>query len=136
MFNLFTHRYQDFRPETGVPVRITIGAPRWTLPYKIHHIVREAAPARDYFGSGKLEFTAAYRSQLDSHGADFFGPRFEEIALAAGDARLVLLCFEDLAKPGQWCHRSMFAQWWQERTGGRVRELGATGPGFEQGVLL
>lgn len=136
MFELFTHRYQDFEPSMGVPVRITLGAPRWTLPYALEYRVREAAPSREYFGAGRPEYQAAYMAQLDRHGHAFLASRFREIATAAGDPRLVLLCFEDLSKPDQWCHRRMFAAWWQGKTGAKVRELGPLGPEYEQGTLL
>lgn len=136
MFELFTCRYQGFEPAMGTPVRITLSAPRWTLPYALEHQVREAAPSREYFGSPRPDFERAYRAQLDSFGVDFFGPRFQEVAVAGRDLRLVLLCFEDLAKPGEWCHRRMFATWWREQAGAQVRELGPLGPAYEQGALL
>ena len=136
MFELFTHRYQGFEPSMGVPVRITLGAPRWTLPYTLEHQVREAAPSREYFGTARPVYEKAYLAQLDWRGVNFFASRFQEIAVAAQDLRLVLLCFEDLAQPGQWCHRRMFAAWWQAETGAKVRELGPLGPGYEQGTLL
>ncbi|MGW7542185.1 hypothetical protein ACWGKQ_13835 [Streptomyces sp. NPDC054770] len=136
MFELFTHRYQSFEPATGVPVRVTLGAPRWTLPYTLEHQVREAAPSRNYFDAARSLYEAEYLAQLDRHGVEFFASRFQEIAVTAGDPRLVLLCFEDLSKPEQWCHRRMFAAWWQEKTGAQVRELGPLGPTYEQGALL
>jgi hypothetical protein len=36
---------------------------------------------------------------------------------------VVLLCFEDLRKPGVWCHRTMFTEWYKKRTGIEIREL-------------
>jgi len=36
---------------------------------------------------------------------------------------VVLLCHEDLSKPGAWCHRRMFAEWWTQHTGDMVEEL-------------
>lgn len=136
MFELFTHRYQGFEPSMGVPVRITLGAPRWALPYALEHQVREAAPSREYFGAARPVYEAAYVTQLNGHGVEFFASRFQQIAVSARDPRLVLLCFEDLSKPDQWCHRRMFAEWWQERAGAKVRELGPLGPEYEQGTLL
>ncbi|WP_372407464.1 hypothetical protein [Streptomyces luteireticuli] len=136
MFSLFTHRYASFRPGSGVPVRITLGAPRHKLPYTLTHQIAEAAPTREYFGRPQGEFAAAYRAQLDRLGVGFFARRFEEISGQGQDPRLVLLCFEDLGQQGQWCHRRMFAQWWEERTGVGVRELGAVCPSYEQGELL
>ncbi|MET9965295.1 hypothetical protein ABZZ80_05060 [Streptomyces sp. NPDC006356] len=136
MFELFTCRYQGFEPTMGVPVRITLSPPRWKLPYPLEHQVPELAPSRAYFGSARPEFEAAYRAQLDGHGVEVLAARFQRIAVTGSDLRLVLLCFEDLAKAGEWCHRRMFAAWWQEKTGAQVRELGPVGPAYEQGVLM
>ena len=41
----------------------------------------------------------------------------------ANNERLVLLCYEDLTKPGLRCHRRLFANWWCENTGDVVPEL-------------
>jgi hypothetical protein len=30
----------------------------------------------------------------------------------------------------------MLSEWWQEKTGAKVRELGPLGPTYEQGTLL
>jgi len=35
-----------------------------------------------------------------------------------------LLCYESLGKPGVFCHRQIFAEWWREQTGEVVSELG------------
>ena len=36
----------------------------------------------------------------------------------------VLLCYEDVRKgESDWCHRTMFAKWWFERTGEVIAEL-------------
>lgn len=35
----------------------------------------------------------------------------------------VLLCWEVLDKPGQWCHRRMVAEWFEKELGITVPEL-------------
>ncbi|WIK63333.1 hypothetical protein [Gleimia europaea] len=70
---------------------------------------------------------------MDRVGVKKFAELFESIAKAEGDYRLVLLCFEDISKPGQWCHRRAFAKWWEQKTGDPVRELGPT---LEEGDVL
>jgi hypothetical protein len=35
---------------------------------------------------------------------------------------VLLLCYEDVLA-GDWCHRKVFAEWWQEQTGQVVEEL-------------
>ncbi|MEV4557169.1 DUF488 family protein [Kitasatospora sp. NPDC049285] len=135
---LFTSRFQGYRPGQGVPVRITRGAPRFRLPYQITHTVAELAPAAAYFHRPRPEFTASYRADLAALGAARIAERLGRIAQQEGEQRLVLLCFEDLAKSDVWCHRRIFADWWQDVTGDQVRELGPmAGPSpYEQGTLL
>ena len=35
----------------------------------------------------------------------------------------MLLCYEDVRIPEDWCHRTVFAEWWAENTGEEIREL-------------
>lgn len=51
-----------------------------------------------------------------------------ELGRAYPGQTLVLMCFDDLSKPGAWCHRTMFAEWYYEKTGVSVPELGKTSP--------
>ncbi|MEU4891001.1 hypothetical protein AB0B12_04605 [Streptomyces sp. NPDC044780] len=136
MLTLFTNRYQNFCPPQGVPVRITLGAPRFRTPYPLTHAVRELAPRREYFAKPLPEFTAAYRSDLDRLGATWVAARLQEIVEAEKEHRLVLLCFEDLTDPTQWCHRRIFATWWKDVTGDEVRELSPMADRYEQGTLM
>lgn len=136
MLTLFTNRYQEFRPPQGVPVRITRGAPRFKLPYSLAHSVRELAPRKEYFSRPLPEFKVAYRGDLDRLGARKVADVLRPIAEAEQDHRLVLLCFEDLADPAQWCHRRVFAGWWKDNTGDEVRELGPMAGRYEQETLL
>jgi len=46
-----------------------------------------------------------------------------QIAADHGADQLVLLCFEDLRTPGRFCHRRVFATWWEELKGQVVTEL-------------
>ncbi|MER6611013.1 DUF488 family protein [Streptomyces sp. NPDC000927] len=136
MLTLFTNRYQQFQPTQGVPVRITLGAPRFKLRYTLAHSVRELAPQREYFSKSLPEFTTAYRADLDQCGVQRIAERLKQIAEIERDHRLVLLCFEDLSDPAQWCHRRVFAAWWKEMTGDTVRELGPMAGRYEQGTLM
>lgn len=137
MLTLFTNRFQAFQPQQGIPVRITLGGVRFKLPYALTHVVRELAPRRDYLSAPEPEFTKAYRADIDRIGPERIATLLQRIAQAEGDHRLVLLCFEDLARPGLWCHRRLFAAWWKERTGDEVRELSPGDKGrYHQGTLM
>ncbi|MGI5151416.1 hypothetical protein ACQEVC_34470 [Plantactinospora sp. CA-294935] len=122
---LFTGRYQRFRPDQGAPVRTTVGAPRFRLPYEIAGEARLLMPSFAMLKLDEEPYRAIYRERLETGGVDAIRRQLRTIAVAAGASQLVLLCFCDLtvAPPNNWCHRRMFAQWWQERTGEEVTEL-------------
>ena len=67
------------------------------------------------------EFTERYRAMLDSHGVARIRTELETISQLNGGKDIVLLCFDDVRKG--LCHRTIFAQWWQEKTGEEVKEL-------------
>lgn len=125
MTALATSSYKTFRPSLGVPVRITVYPPRFKLAYDLTEYVRELAP----HGLLKLdgdEFTRRYREQLDQLDLDALRAQFDAIQKRHDGKRVVLLCFEDV-HAGEFCHRRVFADWWQERTGQLIREVGAGG---------
>lgn len=127
-FQLFTLDFKKYDPSMGVPVRSSNGYPRY-VKYKMQHAAKETFPTWPMV-KGNLtqeEFGRQYFDLLDSRGLDVIASRFRAIATAEGEPRLVLMCYEDLAK-GQWCHRTYFAQWWEKMTGEVVAELGPTCP--------
>jgi hypothetical protein len=110
------------------PIRVSLGKPRWIAPEQA-----ERYPAIQLLmplgllglDLDRAEFEARYIERLDRYA----GP-IEE-ALAATLERTsrpiaALCCFEDLRKPGQWCHRTMAARWIENRLGLQVPELGPT----------
>lgn len=125
---LFTLNYARFKPEMGVPVRISNGYPRF-VKYDITYAIKELYPAWALVKAGlpHEEFTRQYQEALDAVGVETIQQRFDEIYQSAGDDRLVLMCYEALDK-GKTCHRRSFGRWWEDRTGEVVRELGPTGP--------
>jgi hypothetical protein len=104
-------------------VRTTVGAPRFALGYKLAGNVSMIAPYGLRSIEDRAEFEAAYRARLDGFGVDKIRAALEDVARAAGAAGVVLLCFEDLDDPAQWCHRTIFAAWWHAQTGEEVAEL-------------
>ncbi len=129
---LYTSRYQN-RGLAGrddlVKVRTTVGNPRGALATGVVARIAEVTPY-GLFGQGlsQEEFTACYRERLESFGVERLRRRFAEVSEAHGGKDLVLLCFEDVLHPGAdgrvgFCHRRVFAEWWEEKTGERVEEL-------------
>lgn len=128
---LYTSRYQNpnLAASTAAMVGITLGQPRFKLPYNLFERLTELAPSREIFRINDREtFEPAMRARLDRHyGIDHITGLLAAVTKRAerelGDGTpLVLLCFEDIRLPGQWCHRQIVAAWWEEKTGQRVEE--------------
>jgi len=102
----------------GVPIRTSVGAPRsfpaplveWptVMPWGLLEVTDPA------------EFRRRYRHQLHRKTPKILAELQE---LQDGYcAPLVLLCFEDLSRPGVWCHRSLLAEWISQHTGETIPE--------------
>lgn len=118
--------FQPVRPEHhGVPVKTSIGTPRFKLGYTLY----EELPAIMPFGVfGKEEEEASFRrryyERLEAKGVDKIGRDLMECRHRHPGQRLVLLCYCTVsAKPDGWCHRRMFAEWFAARTGLVIPEL-------------
>ena len=119
---IYTARYQNPELKKGLylPVRISMGTPAWKLGYTIAGEIRDLMPF-GLKGKGYEDFRREYASKLDKIGMGKIKlqlSRFQD-----GCNNVVLLCYEDVRKQGTWCHRTMFAEWWKERTGEPVEEL-------------
>lgn len=123
-FKLATCSYKGFKPEMGVPVRITVGAYRWWQGPKLLYVA-ELAPwgifGKPEFNGHPEAFEKAYRERLDTNREVI------EAKLTAlsdeGHVRLVLLCYEDVYQPGLYCHRTWAANWLHETFGVDVPEV-------------
>jgi hypothetical protein len=125
--DLATSRYQaaDLIETSGrAAVGITLGYPRFKLRYPVVANLRQLAPTREmrHLTDPHL-FDQMYRDRLDELGVDEAHGLLDDCAERANNERLLLLCFEDLTKPGLRCHRRLFAAWWEENTGYVVPEL-------------
>ena len=76
-----------------------------------------------FHSDDREEFTAAYFEKLDRIGVKAAMERLEEISQTHGGRDLAVLCYEDLRKPGEWCHRKVFAEWWLRESGEVIEEL-------------
>jgi len=123
---LHTARYANkiLATHPAAKVGITLGPPRFRLSYQLAGKILELAPTREMFRKGEAEFAAAYTALLvERGGVEHLHHRFASVAAEAGTDALVLACFEDLRTPGLWCHRRVFAEWWEMHTGEVVAEL-------------
>lgn len=85
-------------------------------------------PDRHTIKLPEAEGAPLYLQKLESIGVEAIRADMQELRSRLGideNQRLVLLCFEQLAKnPGLYCHRTLFAAWWAERAGEDVPEFG------------
>jgi len=105
---LATARYSAWAPWMGVPIATSIGQPKW-MPGL------EQMPSAKPFGifgkhETEFEFRLAYEHKLDTT-SEKVRADLQRISARYPNERLVLLCWEDLSKPGEWCHRRMLADW-------------------------
>ena len=119
---LYTSRWQnkELADLDATPVGISRGVPRWRTPFR-YRMLRMLAPSREIFGiEDPEEFEVAYTAQLDEIGSEKILQALERINAEHGSKPLVLLCWE---RPGEPCHRRLWASWWFEQTGQEVPEL-------------
>jgi hypothetical protein len=120
---LVTSRYQTWKPAQGVPIRSTVGAPKFWHGEPLV-VVPQIAPF-GIFGRHLPtdEARRLYLARLDRHGLEILAA-LVAIARSHPSQPLVVLCFENV-NGGQTCHRRWFAEWMQDRHGVEVPELSA-----------
>lgn len=107
------------------PVGISIGRPKFPLGYQLREQCYSLAPKGYMLNMDIDRFRPAYYEKLENIGTDKIidmVTRLDKKAQGEGK-ELVLLCFEDVRVPGDWCHRTVFAEWWAEQMGELIDEL-------------
>ena len=105
------------------PVGITVSPPRFRLGFELAGSVGALAPHGILGLEDPEEFARLYLARLDGYGVERIAAALGALAGLSDAQGCVLLCYEDLETPGEWCHRRLFAQWWLGRTGIEVPEL-------------
>ncbi|MEZ0073564.1 hypothetical protein [Planotetraspora sp. GP83] len=126
---LATSRYQDFRPEFGVPIRITVGHPKFfTIPYEramsLAPVELFQPPYKNIDDIPTEKWV--YNKRLNEHQAAILR-ELEAIAAKYPGTTGVLLCYENVNK-GEACHRRWAAEWFEQKYGWQVPEI-LTGSG-------
>jgi hypothetical protein len=122
---LFTSHYscKALLDERLACVRISVGMPRWPLKYELVGHCKLLMPRRNMLKLPMDEYWEEYAKILEGHGVEAIQEDLARLSVLANGRPLVLLCFEDLTKPDLWCHRRMFASWWEDKTTVFVPEL-------------
>lgn len=86
-------------------ISIARSSPRWAGVVPAY---RALAPGVWFKETDITRYRELYFAQLDK-----LNPHqvVEDLTKLAGGAEPVLLCWESLKKPGEWCHRRMVAEW-------------------------
>lgn len=120
----YTSRYSnpELRTKKYTAVRISLGTPKWDVGYDLNGELADLMP----FGLlNKFEeykdFEKAYFSRLDAKGVKRILNQLYHFENYGKD--VVLLCYEDIRKEDEWCHRRTFADWWMKNTGEEIPEL-------------
>lgn len=131
-WEIATCSYGELKSGMGVPVRASLGMPKWfEQAHGTIDRIMELTPRSDYLHSPKPEYERRFFDQMNAAGVERIMKRLNAISNHHQDAPvqvLVLLCFEKLSVggPGKWCHRTMVRQWFTEHTEFVVPELGET----------
>lgn len=114
-FTAATSRFAGWKSEYGVPVRTTVGAARgFRYP---HENIPQLAPFtvfRNRQYTTVPQMIAAYTARLDGLRDEII-TSCNALARQYHGERLVFLCFDDVQKPGEYCHRTWCAAWFRER---------------------
>lgn len=126
---IYTSRYQN--PELSIGqytvVGVTRGHPRFQLKYVLAGNIMEIAPPGYLFKENdRARFTPEYFRHMDNQGVLRIKNILQHYEQFEKD--IVLCCFEDVRKESEWCHRLVFAEWWEKRTGVKIPELQDTSP--------
>jgi hypothetical protein len=123
-FRIYTSRYYEplLKERADLAkVPISIGLPRWLLPYALEQQLRPLCPPRRIIKwTDQEQYAEVYLQQLEDLGIEAVNTLLGEAHDRTG-RDLVLLCYEDLSK--FWCHRTMFAEWYKNKTGIVIPEL-------------
>lgn len=125
--SIYVSRYanKEVAKDQYYPVGISIGKPKFPLGYTVRNQCYALAPKGSMLSMGYDEYRPAYMAKLDSLGKHKVISIVRELEKAADQEGkiLVLLCYEDVRVPGEWCHRTLFSEWWEKNTGEIIEEL-------------
>ena len=100
-------------------LRTSIGYPRFKLAFSLAGSVPELMPKREWLRLPRVEYETLYLAKLESIGVDAIRAAIDK---AAAGRTPVLLCFCKLDEV-EFCHRRLFASWWERNTGEVIQDL-------------
>jgi len=115
-WNLATSSYNQFHVSMGVPVRTSMGMPKWWGGAV--EFVSDLRPVTTWRSmDGPVDDERRYRSLLYKRAEHVFDQLDELTAKYGPDQPLVMLCYENVMK-GDYCHRTWAGRWLAEQVPG------------------
>ena len=133
MPKLYTSRFHNKELETGKypVVGVVRSMPRFPVKYRISgDIIQIAPPGYLWNENDRAKFREPYFRHLEKSGYPVMGAMTQSYLDEGKD--VVLCCYEDVRKPGEWCHRLVFAEWWYEKDGTEDRRASRSVTGFRR----
>lgn len=123
--HVYTCRWSSLKglPSFVLPVRISIGKPRFIPGADEFPAIHELMPYGILGVDDQADFTKRFRHRLHRKTPQVIQERFDHLHARYDGRPLVLLCYEDLTKVDQWCHRTIFREWWRDKTGAIIHDL-------------
>ena len=122
---VYTSRYGNPELQTGeyYVIGITLGKPKFSLGYEENGHCYMLAPDKSMWGKSHEEFSRLYKKKLDGIGRDRIRNVLNGIMRSGNGKDVVLVCYEDVRKEGEFCHRIDFAEWVAENLSFDIIEL-------------
>lgn len=125
MAKIYTSRFSNPELATGkyTVCGIVRGLPKFPLRYTLAGNIIQFAPPGYLFNEYDRErFTPRYFQHMNKTVGKALAQKILDDYLSMGKD-VVLCCYEDVRKPKEWCHRLVFAEWYEQQTGIRIEEL-------------
>ena len=107
----------------AIAVAITLYYPRRSYGYPIAAQITGLAPNKYIFNiEDKEQFRTPFRYLLHQRWP-LAKDRLEKLSEAHPGKAIILLCYDPLGQPGQWCHRQLVAEFITEQLGVPVKEI-------------
>jgi len=121
-----TSYYANWRkfPKDAILVRISVGGPRFGVPGL--RLMPLLYPDANMLHMDIDDYEPAYLGKLNKRKAEILKDIAALKAEAAG-REILFLChcktFQNGGPVDRWCHRQLFADWYEQQTGEEIKEL-------------
>jgi len=117
----YTYKMSKAEADKYVGLAISIGKPKWKMNYEMVEFGLLAPWGIMNKYEEENEYREHYIKRLERIGIGRIKNNIERIQKRYPDKEILFLCWEDLNK--SFCHRRMFAEWYESKTGIKIPEL-------------